>query len=397
MDNIKFLLGIESKGIKLGLERTYSLLQSCGNPHKADNIVQLVGTNGKGSTSYMIYKILSDAGYKVGLFTSPHLNRPNERIRINGTAISNKEIEGFIDIYKDEIIKYDASFFEVITVLAFWYFAKYQVDYSIMETGLGGRLDSVSACNPIALGITSISMDHKEILGDCIEDIAAEKAGAIKDNSICVSVPQEKKVSEVLTNKAKQKNANLEFVNKQLPYEINLNGEFQKINASLAVSIVEKIIKDKIDDSKIMQSLQSMNWYGRIQIIKRRPLVIFDVCHNEESISGFISYISQLRVDGKKYLIIALQRRKEIDGVINKLVDNFDSITVSSTGIRNSLDVGILKNKFNYKTTVSEDSLEGAIESFHKSSDKTDLLAIIGSHYIGPVISNFYKINFDNL
>ena len=146
-----------------------------------------------------------------------------------------------------------------------------------------------------------------------------------------------------------------------------------------------------------MQSLQSMNWYGRIQIIKRRPLVIFDVCHNEESISGFISYISQLRVDGKKYLIIALQKRKDINGVINKLVENFDSITVSSTGIRNSLDVGILKNKFNYKTTVSENSLEGAIESFHKSSDKTDFLAIIGSHYIGPVISNFYKINFDNL
>jgi len=397
MDSIKFLLGIESRGIKLGLSRTFQLLDLCGNPHIKKNIIQIVGTNGKGSTAYMTYKILSDAGYKTGLFTSPHLSKVNERIRINGIAISNQEIDLFIKNYKNDIINTDSSFFEVITVLAFWYFAKEEVDFAIMETGLGGRLDSVSACNPQILGITSISYDHKEILGDTIEKIALEKAGAIKTHTQCISVTQQKTVTDVLIAKAKENMSSIQFIENNFLEKINLNGDFQKINAGLAIAIVKKIIKKNIPKKNIISSLQSINWYGRIQIIKKTPLIIFDVCHNMESINGFINYIKTLPWNGKRHLLIAIQERKDIDQAINGLINNFDQITVASTQTRNSLNKKVLKEKFKKAYDVKEGMLDETINSFNSQGNKNDMLAIIGSHYIGTTISKIFKINFDNL
>ena len=171
----KYLFSLESKGIKLGLERTYDMLEACGNPHESLTSIQILGTNGKGSTASIIAQILKKAGYKVGLYTSPHLNKLNERVRINGKAISDQDISNFIKTYKNKINNLSASFFEVMTALAVWYFHKNKVDIAILETGLGGRLDSVSACKSELLVFTSISLDHQHILGDTIEEIAKEK------------------------------------------------------------------------------------------------------------------------------------------------------------------------------------------------------------------------------
>ena len=158
---LEYLLSIESKGIKMGLQRTEALKQACGNPDQNLNIVQVAGTNGKGSTCAMISNILIEAGYNVGLFTSPHLVAVNERIRVNGEPILDNEIAEFIKLYKTNIENISASFFEVMTIMGFWHFKKYEVDYAIMETGLGGRLDSVTVCMPKLSVITSISMDVK--------------------------------------------------------------------------------------------------------------------------------------------------------------------------------------------------------------------------------------------
>ena len=166
---LSYLLTLETKGIKLGLDRTRQILKACDNPHKKIKTIQIVGTNGKGSTSAMIANILKVSGYTVGLYTSPHLNTINERIRINGQAIPNNQIIKFIDQYKSHIDKLQISFFEAMTALALWHFNNAKVDIAVLETGLGGRLDSVSICSPELLVFTKISLDHQHILGSTIE------------------------------------------------------------------------------------------------------------------------------------------------------------------------------------------------------------------------------------
>ena len=178
-------------------------MKACGSPHKGLNCIQIVGTNGKGSTSAILSNILKSSSYKVGLYTSPHLTNINERIRINGKSISDEKIIEFIKCFEDDINNLKVSFFEAMTAMALWYFKKENVDIAVLETGLGGRLDSVTICNPQMVVITRISYDHQHILGDTIEKIAFEKAGAIKNNTKCISYPQTEKVKKVLEKKKK--------------------------------------------------------------------------------------------------------------------------------------------------------------------------------------------------
>ena len=205
MDAIQYLLSIETRGIKLGMHRTNNVMASCGNPQHGMPSIQVAGTNGKGSVCAMLSNIFIIAGYKTGLYTSPHLVNVNERIRINGTPITNNEIDCFIQKYKTEIEKIKSTFFETMTAIAFWYFKKENVDIAILETGLGGRLDSVSICEPIATIITPISLDHLEILGETLPEIAFEKAGVLKKGVICISAQQEASATEVLIEEANKK------------------------------------------------------------------------------------------------------------------------------------------------------------------------------------------------
>ena len=186
MDSVQYLLSIETRGIKLGLQRTRELMAACGNPQSGLPSIQVAGTNGKGSVCAMLANILKTAGYKTGLFTSPHLVNVNERIRLNGIPIPNNEIDIFLQKYREAIEKIEATFFETITAMAFWYFKNENVDIAILETGLGGRLDSVSVCEPLATVMTSISLDHIEILGETLSEIAFEKAGILKKGVPCI-------------------------------------------------------------------------------------------------------------------------------------------------------------------------------------------------------------------
>ena len=176
----QFLISLKPNKIKKGQERTDALLKYCGNPHRKLNVIQIAGTNGKGSVCAMLDKILRSSGYTTGLFTSPHLRKINERIRVNGIAIEDEDIYNFFKKHGRSVIKTDTSFFETLTAIAFLYFKQKQVDVAIMETGLGGRLDSVTVCAPIATGITKIDLDHTHILGSSLEEIAFEKAGIMK-------------------------------------------------------------------------------------------------------------------------------------------------------------------------------------------------------------------------
>ena len=292
MKSIKYLLAIETRGIKLGFERTRAMMKVCGNPHLLLPVIQVAGTNGKGSVCAILASILRSAGYKTGLFTSPHLVRVNERIRINGQPIPNVEIDGFIQLYKQDIERIEATFFETTTAIACWYFNKENVDIAIMETGLGGRLDSSSICKPLVTVITPISLDHMEILGETLREITVEKAGVMKKDILCLSACQKQEVAVVLKSEASQKGTPLHFLNGEKKVKINVNipGEKQKENTELSLWVLDHLKGFTIPDFAIREGLNTVKWYGRNQILQINPLVIFDVAHNVESIMCFLDY-----------------------------------------------------------------------------------------------------------
>ena len=398
MDSIQYLLSIETRGIKLGIQRTRKLMAACDNPQSGLPVIQVAGTNGKGSVSAIISNILINAGYKTGLFTSPHLVNVNERIRINGVPISNKEIDLFIKSYKTDIEKYEATFFETITALAFYYFKKEDVDIAIMETGLGGRLDSVSICEPLATIITPISYDHMEILGETLAEIAFEKAGAIKKDVVCISAKQNSAATKVLTEKADKVKAPIHFLNgESLPnYDINIPGVTQRENALLAVSALSHINGFIIPEEAVVKGLQTVQWFGRNHILRKNPLVIFDVAHNLESLRCFLEYYDSLKNYGDSVLVIALQARKRIQPIIPRLQSVFQYIICTETNGRNPMAVETLMAHF--VDSPNADIIqnpENAIRSGLERLSPTGGMAIVGTHCLGSAVSAIFKLSFD--
>ncbi|MBC8256455.1 MAG: bifunctional folylpolyglutamate synthase/dihydrofolate synthase [Candidatus Marinimicrobia bacterium] len=398
MDSIQYLLSIETRGIKLGLQRTRDLMAACGNPQSRLSSIQVAGTNGKGSVCAMLANIFKTAGYKTGLFTSPHLVHVNERIRINGIPISDSDIDKFIRTHKSQIENVEATFFETITAMAFWYFKNEEVDIAILETGLGGRLDSVSVCDPLATVITPISLDHVEILGETISEIAFEKAGILKNGIPCISAKQKSEVADVLIKESQRINAPIHFVNDKLPSEVKVNipGSTQQENAQLAVSALKYINNFDIQKSTLKNGLQSVKWFGRNQHIQENPLVIFDVAHNIESIRSFLDYYSTMGVSGNSVLIIALQARKHIQPLVSKLIKVFNHIICTETPGRNPMSAKVLGEYFNNTNQFDIISYpEKAIQLGLEKLKPQDGMAIIGSHCLGSAVSKVFKITFD--
>ena len=400
MNSINYLVSIESRGIKLGLERTKSMMKACNNPHLGLPVIQVVGTNGKGSVCAIIANILKTANYKTGLFTSPHLVHVNERIRINGESITDKEIDNFIQTYKLDIEKIKATFFETMTSLACWYFKKQNVDIAIMETGLGGRLDSASICEPLITVITPLSLDHMEILGETLREIAVEKAGAMKKNVLCLSAHQKSEVTETLQLEAAQKGTPLHFLNGRKKFEVNVNipGKKQEENTNLALLALDHLNGFNIPASVIRKGLKTVKWHGRNQILQKNPLVIFDVAHNAEGLLCFLDYYQTFRVSGKSTLVLALNSRKRIKDIVPNLEDTFKHIICTETAGRNPMPANILGAHFSseYPIEIIIDSTV-AIRKGLDSLSFNDGMAILGTHGLGPAIMEIFKISFDSL
>ena len=394
--NIDYLLSIESKGIKLGLERTKSLLRACNNPQLHLPVIQVAGTNGKGSTAAMIANIVKVSGLKSGLFTSPHLVNLNERIRINGKSISNNSINQFIDKYKNDIKSIDSSFFEVITAIAFWYFNSKKVDIAIMETGLGGRLDSVTCCNPILSVITSISMDHMEILGDSINKIAKEKAGIIKKNVPCVM--EHNDCDEIFEERAKSLNSKIFYVNSSTynNFSPGLKGKCHYQNAQLAQLAIETINDTRIHPKHIRNGIESVIWHGRNQILSRNPFVVFDVAHNEAGVTSFLDYFNSIKHNGKKTLIISLQKRKNIIRCIENIKASFDHIVCTETNNIRTMGINDLSEMFNSECEVYTNA-DNAIKNTLKNINNIDSLGIIGTHHLGESVKSNFNISFNSI
>mgnify|MGYP001479098665 CR=1 FL=1 len=399
MDEFKQLLNISPENIKYDLQRTYQLLKACNNPEKNITTIQIVGTNGKGSTASFIANILKNANYKIGLYTSPHLIDFKERIRINFKAIKSKDIKQFLSNYKKEISKIKPSFFEIMTVMALWYFHKNKIKIAVLEAGLGGRLDSTTACLNQYIVFTSISMDHKEILGDTIEKITQEKAAAITNtNQYCIANKNNKIIDTIIKSRADQLNVPVNFIqlgnqNFKLNY---LHGEHQKENAFLAINLVKLLNKHKLAKvslDNIYSYLSSTKWPGRFQKIASSPNIIFDVCHNAESIKMFYNNLNNSKSSSTKYLICGFEYNKEIKKELKQMSHMFKVIICTETNIRKSMKAEDIQNIFDLSSVDVECIINpiAAINQAIKYAINTDEIYIIGSHFFGPFIAKQFK------
>ena len=402
MKNEKYLYKVAPDKIKFGLERTKQLLACCNNPEKSFFSIQIAGTNGKGSTAAFLANILYSK-YTVGLFTSPHLVDYKERIRINSKKIKNTEVNNFIKKYKNDIEKIKPSFFEIMTAMAMWHFKKNNVNIAILETGLGGRLDSITACQNNIVAFTNIDLDHQKILGKTIKKIALEKAAAITQHTRMVfTVKQKKEAHNVLKNQSKQHNLALQLASSNVKnYNLqHMHGAHQITNAQLAETIARTLAKKLFSTSNrenILVGIQKTRWPGRFQTINLQPTIIFDVAHNNAGIKSFIDTTKQLLFKqdySNKTLICAFEANKKINQTVFVLNDMFNDIICTETHIKNSMDCKQIAQAFKNHKAIYDSDIEKVLQTTIEKSGKNDLICIIGSHYFGSYIHKVYNKSF---
>jgi dihydrofolate synthase/folylpolyglutamate synthase len=283
---LEWLYSAQQFGIKLGLEKTERLLAALGDPQRECRFLHVAGTNGKGSTCAMLDSILRAAGYRCGLYTSPHLMDFRERILVNGEFIPESEVARLLTCMRDAASGWEQAptYFELVTALAIRHFADAGADYVVLETGMGGRLDSTNIVTPVVSVITPIAMDHAQWLGDTIGKIAAEKAGILKPRVPAVSAGQEPEVAAVIVARATEIGAPLEFVRQPLEARIGLTGRHQKMNAAVAVAAL-RAAGIPVSEDAIAQGLASVQWRGRFQKAGR---FVLDGGHNPHAAARLV-------------------------------------------------------------------------------------------------------------
>ena len=305
-DLFEYLYSLRNQGSSYGIERIKLLLQKLDREVLTFPVIHVAGTNGKGSTCAMLDSIYRANGYKVGLFSSPHLVDLGERVRVNGEILSHKklldhiqELKPLAEQIEEELPGMHASFFEMITAVAFCEFSAEKVDLVILETGLGGRLDSTNVVHPEISVITTISMDHSHILGDTIEKIAYEKAGIIKKGCPVLTGWLPSIANETVRKVAQNKKAPFHTLSTcsedgELP-RTNLIGLHQRRNAALAVKVTEMLAgKFPLDPKKSSQALFQVELQGRWQVIQEEPMIILDACHNQEGAQALVWQLDNL-------------------------------------------------------------------------------------------------------
>ncbi|MDP7183855.1 MAG: Mur ligase family protein [Flavobacteriaceae bacterium] len=366
---------------KPGLDRISNFLKFINSPHKNLKFIHIGGTNGKGSTAHYISSILQESGYKVGLFTSPHFYDFRERIKVNKKKIDKDFITEFTNLNKKNIENNSMSFFELSFGLAISYFNKNKVDIAIIEVGLGGRLDATNIINPLMSIITNISLDHTEILGDNLKDIAGEKSGIIKKDSITIIGESNNLINNVFINKAKKCNSKI-FINAQHENSYS-NVLYQEKNISTAIFSIKHLVGFNITEVNILNGIENVElntgFYGRWSKISDDPKVIIDVAHNN---SGFEQLAYQIeREDYKKlYIILGFTKGKKVKELIKYLPIDANLFYTSPKIDRGMKKEELLKNigkTFNFDGNPRSQFLK-----VKNIASKNDLIIITGSNFL---------------
>ena len=402
------------------LDRMNKLLKGLGNPHKKMKAIHIAGTKGKGSTATMLASMIQANGYKVGLYTSPHVSSLHERITVNAEMISRKDMLNLINRLHpvmEKMSKKDEgpTFFEIMTALAFLHFLESEVDISIIETGLGGRLDSTNVVDPELVGITHISIDHQNLLGTTIDSIAKEKAGVIKKGIPVVTVPQELAAMRILKKHATAQKAPLAVTGKDIDFSyrfessrehgphtriclttpssrfehlrVPLPGEHQAINCGLALAMLDKLKNQgyNIDDAKAIDGLNEVKLVGRMEMVSEDPRVLVDAAHNSTSIRALVQAIGQHVPYDSMIIIFGCNNDKDVRGMLTELQYGADKVIFTRSNSPKAVfpaDLAEMYAEICGKMCQTTLSLKEAIRVARNAVSREDLICVTGSFYL---------------
>ncbi|MGC9470622.1 MAG: bifunctional folylpolyglutamate synthase/dihydrofolate synthase [Bacteroidales bacterium] len=399
---------------KADLKTTLALDRVTGHPHTAFRSVHIAGTNGKGSVSHMLASVLQECGLKTGLYTSPHLKDFRERIRVNGAPISRSDVIGFVNRYRDLFEKLQPSFFEMTVALAFWYFKKCGVEIAVVETGMGGRLDSTNIIEPLCSVITNIGMDHTRFLGDTPEKIATEKAGVIKKGTPVVIGEYHEDTARIFERVASVKQSPLHFADsyyepegisgmegssrvfsfrkkpaaQTIRVKCGLTATYQAKNLITVLKTLD-VLQEKgipLRQGAILKGLRNVventGIRGRWQVVGRRPLMVADMAHNEEGIREVIGQLSNYAYH-RLHVVLGMVQDKDHEKILG-LLPGQATYYFTQASVPRSLDAGdlaVVAGKKGLEGKVYR-RVAGAMDAALSAASENDMVLVTGSTFV---------------
>ena len=416
-ETIEWLYNLHLFGIKFGLKKVEKLLEYLDNPQDKLKIIHVGGTNGKGSVCAMLSSILTGAGYEVGLNTSPHLSEFTERITINGQQISKTSVIEYANLMQEVRERVNAetdlgyaTYFEVVTAMALKYFADNDVDYVVLEVGLGGTFDATNIVKPLITVLTNIALDHTEHLGTTLTSVAENKAGIIKQKIPVITSNNNQEVLDVIVHTCKQQQCELIRIGKDVEYtiiksgqkglrmdyhglnnnysdlQVPLLGQHQGDNAALAITTIE-LLKNQynmnIPEQAIREGLKSTHWPGRLEIMQESPLVLLDGAHNPAGAQALKEALALFDYE-KLYLVFGCSEEKDIKDLLEPLLPLANKMIITQSGVRRAAKPKlILKNipKYDIEKVVIT-PVKAAVKTALSEAGEKDLICICGSLFV---------------
>ena len=407
--SLDYLFGLQKFGMVFGLTQITRVLEAIGNPHEEIQTIHIGGTNGKGSTAVMIASILQKEGYRVGLYTSPHLVRFTERIKVNGAEIEEEEVADLTGWMKERVeasgITDPFTFFDFTTAMALLYFSRRKVDLAVLEVGLGGRLDSTNVVDPLLSIITNVTRDHEEVLGSSLLKIAGEKAGIIKQGRPLVTAATQPRVVQLLSGICREKDAPLYRVGRDFRYEpigernfhyegirrklwslhLGLSGQHQFINAATALGAME-VLEDlgfPVSTEAMVEGLRDVQWPGRLEMVASSPRVLLDGAHNPAGALALRESLEKEFCFDRLILLVGIMKDKDIRSILHTLTPLADHIILTRPHTERASPPGLLLDVLGSRGKKAEiiEDFPQAVEKGLSMTRKEDLLCITGSLY----------------
>ena len=415
-ESVDYLFGLQKYGIKFGLNCTANILNRLGNPEQTLRCIHVGGTNGKGSTSAMLSSVLKEHGLRVGLYTSPHLVRFTERFRIDDEEVAQERIlDVFEKVRKVLDDQEPPTFFEVVTAMAFQYFAEEKVDWAIVEVGMGGRLDSTNVISPRVSIITNVAFDHQEFLGTTLAAIAREKAGIIKEGVPVVTGVQQPIVQGVLKATAYKRHAPLYFLGRDFrmrrngdgsfqyqglkrhwsSLNVNLAGMHQLGNAALCLAALEVLEKQgdfSFATDAVSRGLMQVRWPARLEVLQEEPLIVLDGAHNAHGAESLRESLKKCFPNRRLHLVLGVMADKDIRGILRRLLPLAETAIFTQpryTRAANPEELRRLARPYIQKQYVIPD-VASAIEEAKRLAGPDDMICIAGSLYFAGEVKELF-------
>lgn len=405
---LEYLYGLQVHGIKFGLSSTKSLLKRLGNPHKRLSVIHIAGTNGKGSVAATVASILKELRLKVGLYTSPHLVRFNERLVVNSREISDKKVVGLFNQVREVVDDREPpTYFEIVTAMALKYFADQKVDWAVVEVGMGGRLDATNVVNSTVCAITTIGLEHKEYLGSTLAAIAREKAGIIKAGVPVVTGVKKPKPLAVIKTRSQmvgaplmmqgidfrsvpRKGGTLDYFGSGVDFRglnLALKGRHQRFNAGLALGVLENLWLRgliSLNETAVHRGLLAVTWPGRLEMVMKKPPMILDGAHNPDAAAALKNAVTSEFPHRRLITVLGVMSDKDGRGIVKRIASISHRLILTRTAYERGMNPEKLLEHladFNGEAEAISD-LGEALARAMKLAKEGDLILVTGSLYL---------------